>query len=379
MTHLSRRSFGRTAAALAAAAAFRPATAAGEWTVLQPAPLSGVNGGVGWHLRLGALLAFDAANAAGGVHGRPLRLLTLDEERGHVAQQVQEAARQAPVLALMGLNGRNALAELARSGLPAQLGVPVVGVKSGSASGAGFGAPWLFVTRGGYRTEVEQVFRHAATLQMRRMLLVTTQDEDGDEIAALAAVEAQAHGIELGVAPRHATDTAQVAEAAAAAVATPHDAVLLATNTAAVAYFAKLYRAGHGRGQLVTLSSAEATQLALVVGPDAARGMVISQVVPHPRDPKVRLMREFMTAWKRLRADSVNPTLTMAEGYVAARVLIDGLQRTGPHATGAALAATLSNAARSPFDLDGLRISLQRDGAHFRSLSVIGGEGHVLF
>lgn len=377
---LTRRTFGRAAAALATAPLLRLAAAsAAEWTVLQPAPLTGVNGGVGWHLRLGAKLAFDTANAAGGVHGRPLRLLTLDEERGRVAEQVREAALRQPVLALLGLNGRGALGELSRAGVHEALGLPVIGIKSGSATGAGFDAPWVFVTRGGYRTELEQVFRHGETIHARRWMLVTTQDADGDEVAALAAAEAAARGIELGAAPRHPTDTAEVAEAVTAALATPHDAVLLATNTAAVAYFARLYRAGHGRGQLVTLSSAEATQLALVVGPEAARGMVISQVVPHPRDPKVQLMREFMAAWQRWLPAHVNPTLTMAEGYVAARVLLDGLQRTGAHATGPALAATLAGAARSPFDLDGLRVSLQRDGAHFRSLSVIGGEGHVLF
>jgi ABC-type branched-subunit amino acid transport system substrate-binding protein len=376
----TRRSFGQACAALVAASALRPAFGAqAEWTVLQPAPLTGVNGGVGWHLRLGAMLAFDAANAAGGVHGRPLKLLTLDEERGRVAAQVRDAAKQSSAVALLGLNGRGTLGELARSNTVAELGLPVVGVKSGSASGPGFDSPWLFVTRGGYRAEIDQVFRHASTIYARRVALVTTQDDDGDEIAAIATVEAQHRGVELFVAPRHPTDTAQVADAVAAVLATPHDAVLLATNTAAVAYFAKLYRAGKGRGQLITLSSAEATQLALVVGPEAARGMVISQVVPHPRDPKLKLMREFMSAWQRYMPDAVNPTLTMTEGYVAARVLIDGLQRCGANANGAALAAALAGASKSPFDIDGLRVSLQREGPHFRSLSVIGGDGHVLF
>ncbi|MFZ5543500.1 MAG: ABC transporter substrate-binding protein [Pseudomonadota bacterium] len=375
----ARRSFLQAAASLAALSTVPAAGAASEWTVLQPAPLTGVHGGVGWHLRLGALLAFDAVNAAGGVHGRFVRLHTLDEEPGRVAAQVREAAQASSPVALLGLNGRQALAELARAGLPAQLGLPVVGVKSGSASGVGFDAPWLFVTRGSYRNEIEQVFRHAATIFARRIVLVTSDDADGDEVTALAQAEAGQRGVELVLAPRHPADTARVAEGVATTLAAKHDAVLLATNTAAVALFAKLYRAGRGRGQLITLSSAEATQLALVVGPQAARGMVISQVVPHPRDPKLRLMRQFMQACQRYLPDTANPTLTMAEGYVAARVLIAGLQRCSPNANGAALAQSLSATGKAALELDGLRVSLQREGTHFRSLSVIGGTGQVLF
>jgi len=64
---------------------------------------------------------------------------------------------------------------------------------------------------------------------------------------------------------------------------------------------------------------------------------------------------------------------------IVALAQAEGLHRCGPGAQGAQLAQALSAAGRTPFELDGLRISLQRDAAHFRSLSVIGGNGHVLF
>lgn len=373
---LSRRRFAQGAALAAASLAAGIGHAAADWTVLQVAPLTGVNGGVGWHLRLGALAAFEAANAAGGVAGRPLRLWTLDEEPGRVAAQLREAAATSAPLALMGLHGRRSLAELARSGVPAELGLPVVGVKSGSAAGTGFDAPWLFVTRGSYRQEIEQVLRHAATIYARRIALVTTDDEDGREVEALARQLAAAAGVEIVPAPRHPADSAEVAPAVAAVLGQPHDAVLLATNTAAVAYFAKLYTAAGGRRQLVALSTAEATQLALVVGAPAAHGLLISQVVPHPRDARFKLMRDLVQAWRRYGPADVAPTLAVAEGYVGARVLVDALQRTGPAANSTALTRTLAGS--GTFDLGGLRLSLQRNGPHFRSLSVIGRDGNVL-
>lgn len=375
---LSRRRWTQFAAACAAAAAGVQARAAGDWPVLQLVPLSGVNGGTGWHLHVGAQVAFAEINAAGGLFSRPLRLMTLDEEPGHVPQQVREALRGMSPVAMLGLYGRRSVGELALSRLPDELGVPVVGVKSGSLSAPGFDAPWLFVTRGSYLHEIDQVFRHATTIYARRVALLTTDDDDGREIAALARSRAPAMNIELVKVQHHLADSAQVADAVAAIAATPHDAVLLATNTSAVAYAAKLYAAGGGRGRLIALSSAEATQLAAVVGAAAARGLLISQVVPHPRDPKIRLMREFSNAYRRFGPADIAATLAMAEGYIVGRVLIDGLQRTGPAANGSSLMHTLA-ATRESFELAGLPLSLQRRGAQFRSLSAIGRDGQLLF
>lgn len=374
----TRRRFSQLALAGAFGAIGTAARAAAEWPVLQLVPLSGVNGGTGWHLHVGAQVAFAEANAAGGVFARPLRLMTLDEEPGRMPDQVREALRGTSAVALLGLYGRRSVGELAKSRLPDEIGIPVVGVKSGSLSAPGFDAPWLFVTRGSYLHEIDQVFRHATTIYARRMALLSTDDDDGREIATLARSRAAAMNIELVNVQHHLADSAQVADAVAAITATPHDALLLATNTSAVAYAAKLYAASGGRGRLIAMSSAEATQLAAVVGAAAARGLLISQVVPHPRDPKIRLMREFSNAYRRFGPTDIGSTLAMAEGYIVGRVLIDGLQRTGPSANGASLQHTLAGT-RESFELAGLPLSLQRRGAQFRSLSAIGRDGQLLF
>ncbi|WP_284619264.1 ABC transporter substrate-binding protein [Aquabacterium humicola] len=374
----TRRQFSLAAAAAFAARGAAAAPTPSDWPVLQVVPLSGVNGGIGWHLRVGALVAFAEANAAGAAFGRTLRLMTLDEEPGQVAAQVRGALRDSEALALLALHGRGTVGELARSGLPARAGLPVLGVMSGSASAPGFDAPWLFNIRGTFAHEIDQVLAHAATVHARRIVLVTGHDDDGHEVAALAAARAGSAGLQLMTVPPHPADSAEVAEAVTATLRLPHDVVVLATNTAAVAYFAKLYAAGGGRARLIALSSAEATQLAAVVGASAARGLLISQLVPHPRDPKIRLMREFSAAYKRHGPPELAPTLAMTEAYIAARVLIAQLQRTGPQATGAALQRTLA-AAPPSFELAGLPLSLKRRGATFRSLSAIGRDGQLLF
>lgn len=365
-------------AGLAALAGPGALAAPEAWKVLQVAPLSGVHGGIGWHLRVGAQVAFDAANAAGAPFGRPIRLTTLDENNGPAADQLRPLLRGGDTLALLNLHGRRSVAGLAASGLPAEAGVPVLGVMSGSAASPGFDAPWLFTVRGTWALELDQVLAHAATVFARRVALLVPDDDEGREIEALAQARAAAAGITLAGVHRHLADTAEVAPAVEAITRTPHDAVVLATNTAAVADFARLYAAAGGRARLVALSSAEATQLALVVGAAAARGVLISQVVPHPRDPKIRLMREFSAAYQQHGAADLAPTLAMTEGYIAARVLIDALQRTGPNANGAALQRTLAATPRH-FELGGLPLALKRQAQPYRTLSAIGRDGQLLF
>lgn len=344
--------------------------------VLQVTPLTGVDGGAGWHVRLGALVAFEEANAADPA--RSLQLVTLDEQPGAVAEQVREGARRTQAVALFGLFGRNALAELLKSPVPAELGLPVVGVQTGMALPPREQVPWLFVTRGGFADELDGALRQVGTIGGRRVAVLTTDDADGDEIDTLARRAAATHGLELAPVLRHLHGSARVEAAAEQLAGRELDAIVLASNTAAVAHFAKLYRKAGGRAQLIALSSAEATQLARVVGAEAARGLMVSQVVPNPRDPKIALMREFQAAYRRFGPADLAPTLIMTEAYVSARLLIDAIRRSGPAPTRATLQRSLAGLPGT-LQLGGVPLSLHRAGTAYRSLSMIDKDGQLIY
>lgn len=374
---INRRQFA-LACSSALAAGKAAAVPGGEWTALQVVPLTGVNGGVGWHLAVGAQVAFAQANAAGAPHGKSMRLVTIDEEPGHVADQVRERLRSDNPVALLAWHGRRSVGELAKARLLEETGLPLLGVMSGSLTAPGFASAALFATRGSVADEIDQVFRHAETTYARRIALVTGNDDDGQEITALARIRAPLMGVTLTTVQQHLAETAEVTDAVAAIVRTPHDAVVLATNTSAVAYFSKLYAAAGGRGRVIVLSSAEATQLSAVVGAETARGLHVSQLVPHPRDPKLRLMRDFGTAYKRFGPGGIAPTLAMTESYIAARVLVDALQRGNANASGPAVQQVLAASPKS-FELAGLPLSLKRQGPQYHNMSVIGPNGQLLF
>ncbi|HJW10208.1 MAG TPA: ABC transporter substrate-binding protein [Albitalea sp.] len=347
---------------------------AADLAVVQIAPLSGVNGGVGWHMELGAQVAFDEVNSAGGVNGRKIRLVTVDETPDRVAEQARELAQRENAVALFGMVGASSFNAVVQSQLPSSMQLPMIAVSSSAPSVHRIDDPYVFVTRPGVVDELDTVFRHLATVRTPKVALLVVDDPEGEDVIKAAQDRARAAGVELVSINKHLANSAQVDEATAKILATPHQAVVVASNTAAVAYFCRLYRRSGGTGQIVALSSAEATQLAAVVGKEAARGVLISQVVPNPRDKRSLLMREFGNAYAKYGPRDVAPTLIMTESYIAARVLLEGLQRSGKEPTGASLARAL-DAQRSVL-IAGYRVNMKRSSTpRLTTLSVLDGEG----
>jgi branched-chain amino acid transport system substrate-binding protein len=362
------------ALAICQALTFAASAWAADLAVIQIAPLSGVNGGVGWHMELGAQVAFDEVNAAGGINGRKIRLVTVDEAPLRVVEQARELAQRENAVALFGMVGASSFANVVQSQLPSALQLPMVAVNSSAPAVHRIDDPYVFVTRPGVVDELDTVFRHLATVRTPKVALLVVDDAEGEDVVSAAQDRARAAGIELVSVTRHLANSAQVDEAAAKILSVPHHAVVIASNTAAVAYFCKLYRRSGGTGQIVALSSAEATQLAAVVGKEAARGVLISQVVPNPRDKRSLLMREFATAYAKFGQADVMPTLIMTEGYIGARVLIEGLQRSGASPTGATLARALD--AQRSVSIAGYRVNMKRSNTpRLTTLSVLDGEG----
>ncbi len=356
-------------------------THAEEIQVLQAVPLTGVQGGVGWHMSVGARVAFDAVNAKGGIQGRKLALEIFNDDDPGALDRLARRAAGGDAVAVLGVLDVAPFDALRRAQAPqaqAQPRLPVVGIQSGAGSVREPAGLPVVLTRASSEDEVDHVLRHLATVQMRRVAYVGDDDEDGRRLLAAARRKASAQGVELVAAALHEPHTAEVAPAVGAVLKTPHHAVVIASNTAAVALFSKLYRKSQGAGQIVALSSAEATQLARVVGNGAARGVMISQVVPNPRNPRVALMREFLADYAAHGPADLEPTLAMTEAYVNARLLVHALKAGGADVGRASLARFL--AAHDSVDLSGWRVVLRAGGgARYTGMSVIDSHGRVLY
>jgi branched-chain amino acid transport system substrate-binding protein len=110
---------------------------------------------------------------------------------------------------------------------------------------------------------------------------------------------------------------------------------------------------------------------------ELSRGLGFSIVVPSPFSQKHGVVRQYQADMRARGATEFS--LASLEGWIAARVLAEGLRRAGPTAGRAALITALEHI--DQLELGGFRIGFgpgQREGSRFVDVAVIGQGGRVL-
>jgi ABC-type branched-subunit amino acid transport system substrate-binding protein len=110
-------------------------------------------------------------------------------------------------------------------------------------------------------------------------------------------------------------------------VAAKPDAVVQISAYKACAAFIRAARAAGYGGTFYNVSFVGTQALADELGKDGA-GVVVSQVVPSPYNAAKPIVREFVDAVKKAGGD-YHANFSSMEGYLAARVMIEGLRRAG--------------------------------------------------
>ena len=335
---------------------------------------------VGNQLRRGALLHLNAVNRDGGVHGQALKLVARNRgtDAADSLRQTRTLLAEARPVALLNLMGTGSMDALLRERVLEAEGVPVVGIRTGAMALHEPVHPWLFHTRASYRAEIAKVLRHFSTLGVERVALVNEASAFGKEVQRHA--EAERPGRE-GFAARQALDLTKpdVAAAVEAIARTSAQAVLLATPSPTTADF---YVALRGRGlsaHVIALSTTDATQVVKRIGVARAHGLGIAQVTPDPSTSAVPVSREFQRMLKAAQAPAEDWNQAGLEGYIAARVLVEGLRRAGPQPTRAVLRQALETL--SAFDLGGYVIELSRtshSGSRFVDIAILDRQGRLL-
>ena len=351
-----------------------------ELVVGQVAPIKVANS-VGNQLRRGALLYLESVNRSGGVHGKALRLVSRhrEVEAADSVARTRQLLDEARPIALLNLMGTGSMEALVRDKLIEREGIPVVGIRTGSTSLHQPTHPWLFHTRANYDAEIRKVLAHFKTIGVRRIALVHEGSPFGKQVQRLANArmrEANAgFAAELSV---HA-DAPDLPAAVATLSAAPVDAVLVAASSAVTA---DLYRAVREKGvsaHVIALSTVDGTQVVKRIGARSAHGLGIAQVIPNPAAPSMQVSREFQQALRAAQAPEADLNQASLEGFIAAKVLVEGLRRAGPNPTRAALRQALEG--MSEFDAGGFVVSFSRSshsGSQHVDIAIVGANGKLL-
>ena len=358
------------AAALAAPSAVLAQGAGGPIVIGQSAPLSGSNKDLGTDIRNGALAYFKRVNDAGGVNGRKIELVSLDDanDTKRAEANTKQLLEQNNPIAIYGYGS----ATLSRPALPLveAAKVPFVAPFTGADPMRKFNR-YVYNHRASYADELEKIVEHYTTFGVKRFAVLYYDDAVGKE--NLGAVERALKARNLAPVATAAvtrTQTDFAKELGVVGKSAP-DVVILTTLYKTSADFIKgMKKQGVGT-QFVSTSFAGSTALANSLGADGL-GVAMSQVVPSYLKRSVPVVKEYQAAMEAALAKK-EFSYTSLESYIAAKVLVEGLRRAGPNPTREKLLAALDSV--SNYDVGGYLVSFSptnHNGSNFVSLSILG-------
>ena len=339
----------------------------------QSAAFSGPSAQLGIQFHQGAKLFIEQLNAQGGVYKRQVTLAKLDDgyEPERCAENTRKLVAEDP-LALFGYIGTPT--SIAALPLATASKVPFFAPFSGAMALRQPFNRYAFHMRASYNDETELIVKQLTSLGLKKIAVFHQNDAYGK--AGLEGVELamQTRGLKPIAQATVERNSVAVAPAVKTLVAAQPDAIVQIGAYKACAAFIRAARAAGFGGTFFNVSFVGTQALADELGKDGA-GIVVSQVVPSPYNAARAVTREFLDAVKRGGA-AYQANFSSMEGYLAAKVLAEGLKRGKPTRDG--LIAGLESLEHASFG--GFDVSFSATdhvASKFVELSMLTGDGRV--
>ena len=372
---MNRRDAVRRIAAAATAVSL-PALAQGNRIVLaQSAAFSGPAAQLGIQMNKGARIYFDTLNANGGIHGAQIELRTLDDgyEPDRCKANTEKFIKD-DVFGLFGYVGTPTC--LAALPLVNESKIPFFGPFTGAEALREPFSKSVFHVRASYYDETGLIVKQLTTLGLKKIAVFYQNDSYGK--AGLEGVKRALKplGLEpiaLGTVERNAIDVAGAIKEIVPKL--PDAVVQISAYKSCAAFIREARKAGYG-GTFFNVSFVGTQALADELGKEG-RGIMVSQVMPFPFSTTTPIAREYLEAVRKAGSDAVANYSSM-EGYIAAKVIAEGLKRAGRNPSREALInglESIQNASFGGFNVDfGPR---RHVASSFVDLSMLTEDGKV--
>lgn len=342
----------------------------------QSAAFSGPAWELGTNMQLGILAAFQEANEAGGVNGRDLDLVALDDayEPEAAIANTFELIEDNQVFALIGAVGT----PTSRSAVPVALDadVPYVAPFTGAAFLRETRYHNVVNLRASYFQETEEmVARLTEDLGIERIAVLYQDDSFG--LAGLngatrALSRRDMEPVSVGFYPRN---TLAVKSAILQIRDDEPEAVIMVGAYQPVATFISwAKRAGMEDVVFITISFVGSNALAKFLDRDG-ENVFVTQVVPFPTDDSIPIVDSYLNALEAYDSGA-SPGWVSLEGYLAGRLAIEGLRVCGREVTRECFLDSISDF--ESMELDGFELEFgfaDNQGSDQVFLTVIGPDG----
>ena len=323
LTHLStsRRRFITGALSLPLLQRHATAASKGAIRIGQSSAITGGQAPFGLQMRAGAQLLFSQVNASGGVRGRQLELISLDDAgdekrtRDNTAALLNQGCE-----VLLGYTTRPCCLAGAEMATKAQ--VPFVGPFSGTpALYKNDGT--TFTVRASYDDELAAIVNHLAPLGYDDIAFVYLNDAAKVNLPLMEKNLAR-HQLKLRTAIGVERNSKEVGKQAQALVAGQPKAIVALANNLPLTELIRQAKPQLPGVNWHIISFIDGEKLVADLK-DLAAGLVLSQVVPVPQKQSQLVVAEYRRLWDKTYP-GIAATPTALEGYVAAKTLAAGLQ-----------------------------------------------------
>ena len=347
-----------------------------EILVGQFAAQTGPAAELGKRMQLAMLAHFNAVNAAGGVNGRSIKLISRDDgyEPEKAAAAVKALIEEDKVFALVGSVGT----PTTLAAMPAinAAGIPLIGPFTGAQA---LREPFnrnLFHVRASYFDETERIVQHLSTLGIKKIAVFYQNDSYG---------KAGLEGVTRALTKRNLTAAAAVTvernsvNVAAAWVelqkAAPEAIVQISAYKSCAALIRLARSKGYG-GQFFNVSFVGSTALSAELG-ETGVGVTISQVVPFPYTPTSAIVREYQQ--RMTESGNKDFDFSSMEGFLAAKIFVEGVRRAGKTLTRESLITGLES--MREVNLGGYMVNYSpknHEASRYTELTIIGRGGKFI-
>ncbi len=339
---------------LARSAVAENGVTANEILVGQSCALSGPAEALGTGMQAGLQACFATANAAGGIKGRNIRLITKDDgyEPDRAISNARELIEKDQVFLLIGEVGTPTSKAVVPISEEAK--VPFFGPFTGAEFLRNPYRRYVINVRGSYYQEMEKLVEHLVDERGLKKVACFYQN-DGYGQAGLKGLEIalQKRSLELAARGTYERNTVAVKSGLLAIRKAKPEAVVMVGAYRPCAEFIKLAtRAGLKDTVFCNISFVGTEALRSELG-KAGDGCIISQVVRYPWDDSVPLVAEFHRAMKEHQPDTRVGFVSL-EGFMVGKLLCMALEATDGEPTREALIQTIDQV--GTFDLGGVTL-----------------------
>jgi ABC-type branched-subunit amino acid transport system substrate-binding protein len=326
----------------------------------------------------GSRLYFDAVNAAGGVHGRKISYSTLDDgfDVKRAVENTRKLIDEQGVFMIYNNTGTAQTAAILP--LLEETRTIAFGPVTGASAFRDKVNPYVFHVRAGYAAEARRIVSQLRNLGMTRVAVFYQDDGFGKTLLAELKNASEAEKLpfvaEIKVDPKAPDFQA----AAAATDKVQPQAVLMRTAGTTFTSYIKAVQQTQAKPNFYGFSVASLDVINRELK-DQARGIVLAQIMPSLRNTATPVVTEYLKLLRERSPEAV-PSASQFEGFVHAKLLVEGLRRAGRNLTTESFIKAMEGAGEISFGRFSAKYTpSSHNGSSYVELAIIDNLGQLRY